>query len=377
MDALRRSHLLIPVAGLAGAAWGTTWAGVATSVVLLPCWGLSPSRGSAFLAVAAYYAGGARELPAALAAYYQLGALEGVLVTAAGAALLALPWAALWSPRTRSRASRAGRAAAALVVAGVPPFGLAGVCHPLTIAGTLLPGLGWWSVGAAALLLAAAATSLPLAAVLVTVSLVSQHTAHALPAGSWRALDTALPSVPAPRDYRAQFERATATLALVEDELARAPESTVHLVLPETAGGAWTRAMQGVWEPLAARLEQQQRCLLLGVLDPRDAHANGVRAIGACDGALRQRIPLPGEQVPHLASPGAVPLARERVGVLICFEAHLVWPVLHSMGSGADALVVLANLRPLRATRAEVAQRAAMTAWARAFDVPLAIATNR
>ena len=374
MDHLKTVHLLVPTAAVAGAAWGTSWAGLATSILLLPCWGLSSSRGTAALAALAYYCGGAREMPAALRAYYDLGHLEGGLLTVLCAGALALPWAALWVPPTASRRSRAARAAAALIAGTVPPLGLIGVCNPIAVSGTLLPGLGFASVLGTLGLLALSATAPRVAAVLVLVAVVSHHLGAAPTSPEWRAVDTAIRSVPAPRDYPAQFERATATLAVLEHELAGAGP---HLVLPEAAGGAWTRAMAGVWEPLTARLRDQHRCLVLGVLDPRDGYANGVRAVGDCDGALRQRVPIPGEQAPHVLGASFLTVAGQRVGVLVCFESHLAWPVLHTVLSRPSALLVLANVRPIRETRAELAQRVVMTSWARAFDLPLHIATNR
>ncbi|MCA9491064.1 MAG: hypothetical protein KC621_14140 [Myxococcales bacterium] len=375
MDALKRVEVLVPIAATAGAAWGTAWAGVSTAVVLLPCWGAPTSRRDAALVAFAYYMGGAREMPAAVEAYYRVGFLEGVLGTLLGASLLTLPWAALWTAPSSPRGVRVTRAAGALLLVTLPPFGLVGVCNPVAVAGTLLPGLGWASVLMTLALLSAASTSPRAAAALVIVAMASHHLGAAPASADWRAVDTEIRSVPAPRDYAAQFERAVGTLALLDDELGRG--TGAHLVLPETAGGSWTRAMHGVWEPLIDRLRAEGRCLILGVLDPQDDYANGVRAVGACDGALRQRVPLPGAQAPRLRADGYLVVDGKRVGVLICFESHLAWPVLQSAAANPSALLVLANLRPIRATRAETAQRVVMTSWARAFDLPLHIATNR
>lgn len=378
MDHLKTVHLLVPTAAAAGAAWGTSWAGLATSILLLPCWGLSPSRGTAALVALAYYCGGAREMPAAIEAYYRLGYVDGWLITVCSAGVLALPWAALWAPSSASRGIRAGRAAAALVLSTVPPLGLIGVCNPLALSGTLLPGLGFASVVGTLLLLALSATSPRRAAVLVGVAVVSHHVGSAPTSADWRALDTEIPSVPAPRDYPAQFERALTTLDVLERVVGSDPATTgPHLLLPEAAGGSWTRAMAGVWQPVIERLRQQHRCLVMGVLDPRDGHANGVRAVGDCDGTLRQRVPVPGEQAPRVLGDSVLTVAGERVGVLVCFESHLAWPVIHTALARPSALLVLANVRPIRETRAERAQRVVMTSWARAFDLPLHIATNR
>lgn len=378
MDALTSRQLFVvntTTAAAAGAAWGTAWAGVCTAILLLPCWGTSRSRRDAGVVAFAYYLGGARDMPEAIHAYYRAGWLESALATLLGAAALSLPWAALWASPRSPRLSRAARAAGALVLVTIPPVGLIGVCNPLAVAGTLLPGLATLSVLGAFVLLSVAATSPRAASVLLAMALMSHHIGAAPASPDWRAIDTELRSVPAPRDYGAQYERAVDTIALLHRSDVFGHHQ--HLVLPETAGGAWTNAMAGLWEPLVERLREQHRCLVLGVLDPRGDYANGVRAVGDCDGAARQRVPLPGTQVINLTGDGVLDVQGHRVGVLICFESHLAWPVLQTALAHPETLLVLANLRPIRDTRAVTAQRVVMTSWARAFDLPLHIATNR
>ena len=53
--------------------------------------------------------------------------------------------AALWSAHPRQRAARY---LAAAVLLAIPPFGIVGWAHPVTAAGVLFPGWGWWGLGA-------------------------------------------------------------------------------------------------------------------------------------------------------------------------------------------------------------------------------------
>src|SRR6478609_8366260 len=51
---------------------------------------------------------------------------------------------ALW---TKNSGARPRRYLLAAVIMSVPPFGITGWAHPVTAAGVLFPGWGWWGVG--------------------------------------------------------------------------------------------------------------------------------------------------------------------------------------------------------------------------------------
>jgi hypothetical protein len=105
----------------------------------------------------------------------------------------------------------------------------------------------------------------------------------------------------------------------------------------------------------------------------------------------RERMPVPvsmwqpwlsllgepaGARADFFANP-VVSVSGIRVATLICYEQLLVWPVLQSRLGSPDVLVAAANGWWTGGTNIVAIQIAATTAWARLFDLPLAMAINR
>ena len=99
----------------------------------------------------------------------------------------------------------------------------------------------------------------------------------------------------------------------------------------------------------------------------------------------RQRMPIPvgmwrpwsnSSAVPEwLNQSGAVAVAGQQVAVLVCYEALLIWPVLHSVLEKPALLISIASVwwAPESIHRS---QHNAMQSWARLFDISLVEAYN-
>lgn len=107
-------------------------------------WAMSPSRRVAALVSAGYFLAASRGLPQGVANFYAADLWPGLLLwLAASASFVAVHAVALTRHPGKGRAFRYLVAAA---LTGLPPFGISGWAHPLTAAGVLFPGWGWWGL---------------------------------------------------------------------------------------------------------------------------------------------------------------------------------------------------------------------------------------
>ncbi|HXV29894.1 MAG TPA: nitrilase-related carbon-nitrogen hydrolase, partial [Sinorhizobium sp.] len=111
-------------------------------------WAMSPSRMVAALVSAGYFLAASRGLPQGVANFYSADLWPGLLLWMAASASFVAVHAAAWTRRPGK--GRAVRYLAAAVLTGLPPFGITGWAHPLTAAGVLFPGWGWWGLLATA-----------------------------------------------------------------------------------------------------------------------------------------------------------------------------------------------------------------------------------
>nr|ASK43132.1 Ti-type conjugative transfer relaxase TraA [Agrobacterium deltaense] len=147
-----RVALLILLSIVVGA---VGWSG---EVLLLPTtmlfpllWAQSPSRLVAGAVSAGYFLAASRGLPQGVANFYAADFWPGLLLWLAASASFVGLHAALWTRLPGRGALGWGkpvRYLAAAVLMGLPPFGITGWAHPLTAAGVLFPGFGWWGLGA-------------------------------------------------------------------------------------------------------------------------------------------------------------------------------------------------------------------------------------
>ena len=315
------------------------------------------------------------------------------------------------------------RAPVGIVLTVCPPLGIIGWASPLTAAGILFPGTGWWGVFFCAVSIGALAVwPARTAAVLTALSFALNVSFHSpRPPLEWEAINTTFGGVahgntdPIAEYADAQWiqEKALSTGAKV-------------LIFPETVVPTWTPATDTFWQQTLDRLRASGKTILVGtripipshdqrqpdtisqpisrhlavnvcpmflITDSRAGHRteagfpydNALIVRGAETGAFQQRIPVPiGMWNPlkamtarlHLNGSGVIDLHGQRAAVLICYEQLLTWPVLVSMVQRPTVLVAVANDYWVAGTPIPAFQLAAVRAWARLFRLPYFSAVN-
>ena len=69
-------------------------------------------------------------------------------------------------------------------------------------------------------------------------------------------------------------------------------------------------------------------------------------------------------------------VAGRHVAPLICYEVSLTWPILASMASRPDSILVIANAYWGSGTLMAEQARAYTRAWSRLFNLPAILAIN-
>nr|WP_280971481.1 nitrilase-related carbon-nitrogen hydrolase [Cupriavidus gilardii] len=296
----------------------------------------------------------------------------------------ALPWAIAWRPGARGKAVGL---VIALLLTTVPPLGILGWANPLTAAGAVFPGLGF--IGLAMIVAAWIAMALKRHRLVVAIALFAlacntvQLFREAPIAVGWTGLDTHYGRLATGTD---NVISAFSRLLDVKEIAADIPDGRT-VVLPETVLGHYTKATARNLAETSAQLKARGSTLLVGAeaVQPDGSIRNILLAIGATEGALQQRVPVPigmwhpwseGSVSMNVLDRGVHTVGHRRVAPLICYEQLLVFPVLVSMAGGADTIVAVANLWWARETSAPAIQRQTTSSWARLFGVPVVHATN-
>jgi len=378
--------MLIATAVLVG---GVAWSGSRLTLPLafaLPAlWACSPSRLIAALVSAGYFLAASRGLPQGVANYYASDLWPGLLLWLAASASFVGVHAALWTGQRGS--VRAVRYMVVAVLMGLPPFGIIGWAHPLTAAGTLFPGWGWWGLaGTMAGLAMMASRFWPTAA--ITLGAVwfwsaATWTHSGLPNG-WKGVDLELGQS---LGRNGSPERQLDLIAMVRRE---ARKGSRVIVLPESALGFWTPTVERLWR---AGLEGSNVSVVAGaVVVDAPGYDNVMVAISADEARVlyRQRMPVPvsmwqpwlawtgqggGARV-HFFANSTVELGGRRIAPLICYEQLIFWPIVHSMLHSPEIVIATGNGWWTAGTSIVAIQKASVISWARLFDVPLISAFN-
>jgi len=379
-------------AGLVGAAVAIGFVGWSGNPLTLPLafafpalWALSPSRLVVALVSVGYFLAAARGLPQGVANFYGSNVVAGIGLWVAASLAFVGVHAVLWTYRPGWL--RVSRYAVAAVLMSVPPFGIVGWAHPVTAAGILLPGWGWWGVAAAITGLLAMTTRVwPLVAFMIcwfwAVSVFTWSEPSA-PEG-WIGIDTQF------RGSEGQYANFVQQRETIDLVLAAAAHGASVVVLPESAIGMWTPTVERLW---------------MDALRDRDIVVNAgaiVVAPGGYDNVMveltghggrilyRERMPVPvsmwqpwldwwgeggGARAHFFANPVAVS-AGATILPVICYEQLIVWPVLQSALHAPDVIVATGNGWWTEGTNIVAIQQASATAWARLFGLPLVIAFN-
>ena len=381
-----RSAVLVLAACLVGC---VAWSGEVLTlpvVLLFPAlWAAAPSRTAAAVVAAGYFLAASRGLPQGAAEFFGSSVWIGFVLWIAAALPFVAVHALLWTKREDWR--RAGHYGLIMVLMAVPPLGITGWAHPITAAGVLLPGWGWWGLGATAFGLCAMTTRLAPAVALAAVVATGISAADWSRLSSlegWRGVDTAVGAAFGGADA---FDQHRSLIAHVRQE---ADEGAKVIVLPESALGILTPTVERLWVDALRDLD------LTVIAGAAVIHTEGYDIVMVAldrHGAkllYRERMPVPvamwqpwakwfglssGARATVFGDPVAE-MAGHRFAPLICYEQLLVWPILQSALHHPNAIVAIANGWWAKNTSIPAIQRASVEAWARLFDFALVTAFN-
>lgn len=360
-------------------------------------WSTASSRSIASLVAAGYFLAASRGLSQGVANFYSADLWPGLVLWVIASASFIIVHAVFWteprggdsSGKRGTDGARALRYLLAMALTGLPPFGITGWAHPLTAAGILFPGWGWWGLGATAILLVVMTGRRWQIAVAVLGGLYVWSATNWTPpklAPGWLAVDLEQGGNLG-RDGTLQYHREL--IARVRREIAVHPD-TRFVVLPESTLGFWTPTVARVWKEGFLGSEVT---VIAGaaVIDAR-GYDNMMVAISRNRSNIlyRERMPVPGSMwQPWLQWTGqgggaradffgnpVIEVVGVRIAALICYEQLILWPVLQSMVHSPQAIVAVGNGWWTEDTSIVAIQKASVAAWASLFSLPVAMAFN-
>lgn len=373
-------------------------------------WALSPTRRVAALVSAGYFLAASRGLPLGVANFFAADLWPGLLLWLAASLSFVAVHAVAWSrPRQEVRPGRANPAQGlpgngqparghprrwkpvaylmVTVLMALPPFGITGWAQPITAAGVLFPGWGWWGLAVTAASLAMMTSrGWPATAIVLGgfwAWSAASWTPTVLPSG-WKGVDLQQ-GHNLGRDASLEHHR-----DLIATVRLRADPQTRFVVLPESALGFWTPTVGGLWRDGLHGLDVT---VIAGaaVLE-RQGYDNVLVAVSADRSEIlyRERMPVPvsmwqpwhawtgqggGASAGFFANP-VVSIDGTRLAPLICYEQLIVWPALQSMLHSPDIIVAVGNGWWTAGTSIVAIQQASTIAWAKLFGRPLVMAFN-
>lgn len=344
-------------------------------------WAFAPTRVAAAMVSMGYFLAASRALPQGAAIYLDIGLIAGIGLWISASLSFVLVHTVLWTPKSGLR--RAAQYGLTIMLMAVPPFGITGWASPITAAGVLFPGWGWFGLMVTVAGLLAMTTRVwPVATAAfgsAWMLSVATWTPPAVPDG-WIGINTSF-------DYsdksKANYlEQHLATIAMVKQA---AVEGYSVIVLPESAFGTWTPTTQRLWE---GNLKGLDVTILGGAIVVYDTgYDNVMVSVTAISSEIiyRQRMPVPfamwrpwaigGAHAGFFRNP-ASKVAGKSVAPLICYEQLIVWPVLESMLFSPSVIVAQANAWWTGDTNIASVQIMGAYAWARLFDLSLVPAFN-
>jgi hypothetical protein len=361
------------------------WSGHALTLpagMIFPAlWAFAPSRAIAALVALAHFLAASRGLPVGTAIFYGAQLALGLGLWFAASFLFVAVHAALWTGKGGWH--RPVRYAIATLLMSVPPFGIVGWASPITAAGVVFPGWGWFGLAAtAAGLLVMTTKRWPAAALVMGGAFLwsaANWTPPAAPEG-WTGIDTSFQHNEA--GQYADYAQHVATIAMVRQA---AGQGTEVIVLPESAFGIWTATAESLWTRELAGLDITVNGGAI-VIDQTGYDNVMVEVSG--DGSkilYRERMPVPvsmwqpwttGGAHAHFFANQVVEFAGARIAPLICYEQLIIWPVLQSMIHDPEVIVATGNGWWIGDTNIVAIQKASAQAWASLFGLPLVMAFN-
>jgi hypothetical protein len=418
------THLRCAAAGAVGLALTTAHPLAIANTILMPALALSqPTRCTSYAAAVSYY--GAALWPIIPGAKNFFGPDASVFAALAlwafAAAALAAVWPLVWFA---DRRQAIWRALVGLLLTVAPPLGIIGFASPLTAAGFLFPRTAWCGLLACALLsgaLAAWPRGAAIAALFCGLVANAFHPEDPEPLPDWKGVNTNFGAIAHGRVHPVTEYQAAQWI----QQYALSASAKV-IVFPETVVPIWTAATEAFWQQTLDRLRASGKTILFGARVPltrRRASFAGASDFSADLAALRgdalprtlhrprssaptswyrynnsvvvrgidtalffQRIPVPIAMWNPLRPDSAladpfgtsiVPIAGERVAILICYEQLLTWAAVRSLAGQPTVLVAVANNHWAQGTPITAFQRASVQSWSRLFGIPALRATNR
>ncbi|ASY74282.1 conjugal transfer protein TraB [Sinorhizobium fredii] len=386
---MRRNHLQPALLTVTSIVVGTVgWSGYA---LLLPValafpilWSLALTRWVAALVSAGYFLAASRGLPQGVAAFYASDLWPGLLLWLCASVSFVTVHTVLWTKCSDRRPFRYLLAAALMAI---PPMGITGWAHPVTAAGILFPGWGWWGLVATTAGLMGLVTRMwPAVAIAFTgfwLWSAANWTEPKLPE-DWRGVDLELGSS---LGRNTSIQRHRDLIATVKD---LASGNVRNVVLPESALGFWTPTVERLW---AKALQGTNISVISGAATIDATGYDNVLVTISADGGrvlYRERVPVPGSmwqpwrswlgtsggaRAHFFANPVAT-VGDRQVAPLICYEQLVLWTVLQSMAYDPDLIIAVENGWWTKDTSIVAIQRASAVAWAKLFAKPLVLSFN-
>ncbi|SCB39289.1 Carbon-nitrogen hydrolase [Rhizobium lusitanum] len=333
---------------------------------------------------AGYFLAASHGLPQGVATFYSSDLWPGLLLWLCASVGFIIVHTVLWTKRTGVRPCHYLLAAALMAI---PPFGITGWAHPITAAGVLFPGWGWWGLVAATAGLVGLVTRMwPAVAIVVAGFWIGSAATWDEPklAESWQGVDLEMGALLG-RD--SSIERHRDLIATVKD---RASGGARTIVLPESSLGFWTLTVERFW---VQALRGTDVTVIAGAAVIDAGGYDNVLVAISTKGArtlYRERMPVPGSMWQpwrallsqsggaraHVFENPVATAAGHRIAPLICYEQLIVWPVLHSMLEDPDLIVAAGNGWWTQGTSIVAIQRASAQAWARLFAKPIVFSFN-
>jgi hypothetical protein len=359
---------------------------LATIPLLFMLWGRAANRYHAYFLAVSYYLGCAYPLIKGAAVFFQNpltntpSIAAGIAIWIIASLLLALPWGIC-----RGGGYTTLRIAAIIIAISLPPLGIFGWGNPLTAAGTLFPGYGWWGLILTFALFVVCTYGLRYYSallIIIALSITANITYHPTPLpGGWVAINTELGWLDNDRD---DYRHHQQLIALANKHMR--PDTKV-ILFPEMVTGNWTENSQWLWKDTIRKAKDNHTTILLGttITEKTGQYSNALIGLGVTTPLLLDRVPVPISMWKPWTQNGAASyffhngiyhVASKTVATLICYEQLLVWPVLHSMVYEPDVLIGAANDWWAKGTVIPAVQQEALYSWGRLFGVGILSAVN-
>jgi hypothetical protein len=380
-EILAAAGLIVAATAVGRIAWSGEVLALPAAILFPMLWAFAPTRLVSALVSMAYFLAASRDLPQGASTYLEINKALSVALWLAASASFVLLHTVLWTSKPRlHRALRYGLAALAM---SVPPFGITGWASPITAAGVLFPGWGWFGLVVTTVGLIVMTTQFRLIASLIFLCAWTWSAASWTPPSApdgWIGINTSFNN--SDKAKTNGFEQQRAIIAMVRKA---ASEGYSVIVLPESAFGTWTPTTEHLWMKSLANTDA---AVIGGAAVLEGAGYDNVVVEATSKGSkiiYRQRMPVPGAMWRPWTVGGAsagffkdpvMEINGTRIAPLICYEQLIVWPLLQSMLPSPDMIVAITNGWWTGGTKISSIQEVNVEAWAELFDVTLVMAIN-